>query len=57
MMLQYRDNHRTITLETFGYIDGLNNFTFEYNNDERNETVFPGKYVRVYHCVLHFTFW
>ena len=57
MMLQYRDNRRTITLETFGYIDGLNNFTFEYNNDERNETVFPGKYVRVYHCVLHFTFW
>ena len=42
MISQYRDDRATITLKRFSFIDGLNNFTFKYMNDERNETVFPG---------------
>ena len=53
MISQYRGDSRTITLKTFSYIDGLNNFTFEYKNNEKDETVFPGKCIRT--LSLHFT--
>lgn len=52
MMLQYRDNRRVITPETFGYSNGSNNFMFEYINNERNETVFPGKHVGMYWIII-----
>ena len=35
---------KVITLTKFSSIDGLNNFTFNYLDNERNETVFPGKH-------------
>ena len=64
MISQFRGDSRTITLETIGYIDGLNNFTFEYKNNENDETVFPGKHIRTlsliciafYKYVLFFLF-
>ena len=54
MISQFRGDSRTITLETIGYIDGLNNFTFEYKNNENDETVFPGKNIRALSliCIL-----
>ena len=45
-MLQYRatDNSEGISRVAFSSIDRLNNFSFEYRNDEGNDTIFPGKH-------------
>ena len=46
-MLQYRvtDNNEGISQVAFGSINTLDNFSFEYVNNEENDTTFPGNEV------------